>query len=144
MGDAELIENCTKVCPPDCNDVRFSISKQEIPTDVNYQCQDLEVNNLIKDILDSPMTFDYFPFVYEYFTMDQLNETNVPIYQYHKRIQQICHEIMRYDVAVVKVRMETAKYMKTIKDRKLIFADKLAVFGKTVKILSKIYVSISA
>ena len=37
---------------------------------------------------------------------------------------------MSKGIAVVKVRMETNKYMKTIMDRRLSFGDKLAAFGK--------------
>ena len=41
-----------------------------------------------------------------------------------------CLEIMANEVSIVKIRLETNKYMKTIKDRRLSFADKLAAFGK--------------
>ena len=31
MVDANVMHNCTDMCLPDCEDVRFSINKQEIP-----------------------------------------------------------------------------------------------------------------
>ena len=36
---------------------------------------------------------------------------------------------MTNEIAVIKVRLETNKYMKTVMDRRLSFADKLAAFG---------------
>ena len=52
------------------------------------------------------------------------------IFEVRKRI---CREIMTTQVAVVKVRLESNKYMRTVKDRRLSFADKLAAFGKSNK-----------
>lgn len=40
MVNAEVIKSCTEKCPADCEDVRFSINKQEIPIDVGYECGD--------------------------------------------------------------------------------------------------------
>ena len=44
--------------------------------------------------------------------------------------KMLCREIMATQVAVVKVRLESNKYMRTIMDRRLSFVDKLAAFGK--------------
>ena len=38
MVDATVIKNCTEMCFPDCEDVRFSINEKEIPIDISYQC----------------------------------------------------------------------------------------------------------
>ena len=40
MADFNVIKGCSEVCPADCEDVRFSINKQEIPINVDYQCGD--------------------------------------------------------------------------------------------------------
>ena len=44
-------------------------------------------------------------------------------------LHEECHEIMKHDVAIVKVRMESGKYIRTIMDKRMTFADKLAAFG---------------
>ena len=43
--------------------------------------------------------------------------------------RQECYDIMKNDIAIVNIRMESGKYIRTIKDRRLTFADKLAAFG---------------
>ena len=55
---------------------------------------------------------------------DQLPETLVG------RMKEECHEIMKNDIAVVTVRMETSKYIKTVMSKRNTFADKIASFGK--------------
>ena len=72
--------------------------------------------------------------VYEYYKLAQIIASNDTSYQksvfapnlYRKE----CKEIMENDIAIVKVRLESNKYMKTIKDKRLTFPDKLASFGK--------------
>ena len=36
----QVITDCSADCPADCEDVRFSINKQEIPINVDYLCGD--------------------------------------------------------------------------------------------------------
>ena len=74
--------------------------------------------------------------VYEYYKLAQILSTNDTKYNkgesyIQTRIQE-CKEIMQNDIAMVKVRLESNKYMKTIKDKRLTFADKLASFGNLV------------
>ena len=74
--------------------------------------------------------------VYEYYKLAQILSTNDTKYNkgesyIQTRIQE-CKEIMQNDIAIVKVRLESNKYMKTIKDKRLTFADKLASFGNLV------------
>ena len=71
--------------------------------------------------------------VYEYYKLAQILSTNDTKYNkgesyIQTRIQE-CKEIMQNDIAIVKVRLESNKYMKTIKDKRFSFADKLAAFG---------------
>ena len=44
--------------------------------------------------------------------------------------KEICNEIMANDVAMVKVRLETKEYLRTIKSKRTTFSDKIATFGK--------------
>ena len=77
---------------------------------------------------------DYYPLIYEYHKLAQMLATNDTTYRQLENIRQIeqtvCHDIMTNDIAMVKIRLESNKYMKTIKDQRLTFADKLAAFGK--------------
>ena len=72
--------------------------------------------------------------VYEYYKLAQILATNDTNYKNSdsmtSKVQQECREIMKNDIAIVKVRLESSKYIKTIKDRRLTFADKIAAFGK--------------
>ena len=81
--------------------------------------------------------------IYDYYKLAQIKATNdtnfsksdlnIGIYK------QECREIMENDIAIVKVRMQSNKYMKTIKDRRLTFSDKLASFGKYLKSINYSY-----
>ena len=72
--------------------------------------------------------------MYEYHKLAQILATNDTTYHQLENIRQkqqsVCHDIMKKDIAMVKIRLESNKYMKTIKDQRLTFADKLAAFGK--------------
>ena len=72
--------------------------------------------------------------VYEYYKLAQILATNDTTYKNSnsrtEKLQQECREIMKNDIAFVKVRLESNKYMRTVKDRRLTFADKLSAFGK--------------
>ena len=71
--------------------------------------------------------------VYEYYKLAQILATNDTTYKNSmsmtEQLQQECREIMKNDIAIVKVRLESNKYMRTVKDRRLTFADKLSAFG---------------
>ena len=71
---------------------------------------------------------DFYPLVHNYYSMDQNAKSNNTDSD-DRAWKKPCYEIMSKDIAVVKVRLETSKYMKTIMDRRLSFADKLAAFG---------------
>ena len=77
--------------------------------------------------------------VYEYYKLAQILATNDTTYKNSnsrtEKLQQECREIMKNDIAFVKVRLESNKYMKTVKDRRLTFADKLSAFGKQFTIV---------
>ena len=81
--------------------------------------------------------------VYEYYKLAQILSTNDTKYNkgesyIQTRIQE-CKEIMQNDIAIVKVRLESNKYMKTIKDKRFSFADKLAAFGNIASALMTLY-----
>ena len=70
--------------------------------------------------------------MYDYYKLAQIKATNDTTFsKLDSNIgmyKQECREIMESDIAIVKVRMQSNKYMKTIKDRRLTFSDKLASF----------------
>ena len=72
--------------------------------------------------------------VYEYYKLAQILATNDTKYKFSdsitSKMQQECRENMKNDISIVKVRLESSKYIKTIKDRRLTFDDKIAAFGK--------------
>ena len=86
---------------------------------------------------------EYFPMVYEYYKLAQILANNDTKYKNSnsrtEKLQQECREIMKNDIAFVKVRLESNKYMKTVKDRRLAFADKLSAFGKRFIIIKTKY-----
>ena len=48
---------------------------------------------------------------------------------------EICNDVMRHDIAIVKVNFETTKYIRTVKDRKFSLEDKISYLGKQFLIL---------
>ena len=142
LNEAHVIQTCAKKCPSDCANVRFSINEQEILLDHNLYCEDSTQDgmNLVDSLMYAPdgndyLKEDHFPLVHNYNAMAAnsaliLDYGGDTIFEVRKRI---CREIMATQVAVVKVRLESNKYMRTVKDRRLSFADKLAAFGKSNK-----------
>ena len=143
MTEARVIKKCSKMCPSDCDDVRFSINKQVVPINLASYCGDSEHDGsqLTKELFYSDGSHylpDFYPLVHNYYTMDQNIATNKtstfePVVQNWKKP---CYDIMSNDIAVVKVRLETSKYLRTVKDKRLSFADKLASFGKALNFRS--------
>ena len=133
MNEGKIIKSCTRVCPSDCEIIRFSINKEIEPIDVASYCEKSTYSGalLTKALFYSAdgSTKDYYSFVHNYFRMG--NDTGIDDVYGDREIywQKQCLEIMANEVAIVKVRLETNKYMKTVKDRRLSFADKLAAFG---------------
>ena len=71
---------------------------------------------------------DFYPLVDNFYSMDQNDKLNSS--QNDDRFwEKPCYNIMTEEIAIVKVRMEYSKYMKTIMDRRMSFSDKLATFG---------------
>ena len=81
--------------------------------------------------------------IYDYYKLAQIKATNDTTFSKPDLIMDIykqeCREIMENDIAIVKVRMQSNKYMKTIKDRRLTFSDKLASFGTYLKSINYSY-----
>ena len=138
ISEANVIEQCVKKCPSDCTTVRFSLNVQEIPLNLDLYCEDSKHDGmmLVNNLINSPDGFkDYFPLIHNYHAL-AANSTlafgydETTIFEVRK---MLCREIMATQVAVVKVRLESNKYMRTIMDRRLSFVDKLAAFGKLNK-----------
>ena len=45
------------------------------------------------------------------------------------KIKEECYEIMKNDIAIVKVRFASDKYTQTVMDKRFTFGDKLSSFG---------------
>ena len=131
MTDPEIIEHCTTNCPSDCEDVRFSINEKEVPIDIQEYCDSWNLDGYI--MTRALLLDDYFPFYYNYHKFEQMvatNRTDQLPETLVGRMKEECHEIMKNDIAVVTVRMETSKYIKTVMSKRNTFADKIASFGK--------------
>ena len=82
----------------------------------------------------------YYPLPYNYHKMVQYIAKNITskaddvLSPYYTAKKEECLEIVR-DLAFVKVRLGSNKYMKSVRDKRMTFADKLAAFGKTFLIL---------
>ena len=120
----------------DCEDVRFSINKQEIVINPDEHCQDWTQSGILlaKHFLSTAdYRSDIYPLIYNYYKMDQnlaLNGSDEHFQDTKTEIEKrVCREIMAHDIAIVKVRLESNTYMKTIKSKRFSFADKLAFFG---------------
>ena len=138
MRTAETIEICSSKCPSNCNDVQWAITKEEIPINEKEHCDNPSIDDgyiLTKDLIKK----DYFALVYEYYKMEQYaarNDTQLPKTTLDVWREE-CYEIMKHDISIVNVRMGSGKYIRTIKDKRMTFADKLAAFGKLFLILGK-------
>ena len=133
------IHNCLEhQCLSDCSEVRFSINEKEVPINVDEHCeysqyQHLDGYDLVFEKLRLQKNHGNFPLFYQYHKMAQLEAVNstadLPDTIY-KQVVKECREIMRNDIAIVKVRFESSKYIKAIMDKRLSFPDKLSSFGK--------------
>ena len=144
ISEANVIEHCVKKCPSDCATVKFSLNVQEIPLNLDLYCEDSMHDGmmLVNNLINSPdgqaadgFKDDYFPLIHNYHALAAnstlaLGYDGNTIFEVRKKL---CREIMATQVAVVKVRLESNKYMRTIMDRRLSFVDKLAAFGKLNK-----------
>jgi hypothetical protein len=128
LGHEHLLKDCN--CLADCKSIQFSINEKEIPIDVEFYCRD--TNAIGRKLIKDKQMNGYNNLLYKYYKLPQMiamNVTELPsIYgalEYH-----MCKQIMMDDIAIVSVQYETKKYVRTIMDKKLSFADKLAIFGK--------------
>ena len=121
MDNSKTMRHCIDMCPPDCDDIRFSINKQEIAVNVDEECQMWKQSGMIlaKNLMDQYKFYQDFSFN----SSENLDDTLI------ERKKRICREIMANDIALVKIRLEGNTYMKTIKSKRFTFADKLAFFG---------------
>ena len=140
LTNPESIGNCLEhQCLSDCSDVRFSINEKEAPINLDEHCNiHHDGFELVHQKLSRNKEMLHLPLFYQYHKMTQLEAVNVtvlPDYRFDQ-IMEECREIMRHDIAIVKVRFESSKYIKAIKDRRLSFPDKLSSFGKNLNLLT--------
>lgn len=133
MTKLSVIETCAQKCPTDCNYARFDIIEREItPIDLDELCSSDDANGygLAKEIF---FKSGYYPFVSKFHKMDKMiigNISNAQLFgKLGDKIKEECYEIMRNDIAIVKVRFASDKYTKTVMDKRFTFGDKLSSFG---------------
>ena len=133
MTKLSVIETCAQKCPTDCNYARFDIIEREItPIDLDELCSSDDANGygLAKEIF---FKSGYYPFVSKFHKMDKMitgNISNAQLFgKLGDKIKEECFEIMRNDIAIVKVRFASDKYTKTVMDKRFTFDDKLSSFG---------------
>ena len=134
LNKYDAVDNCK--CLPDCNGVRFSINEQEFKTNIDDYCSD--PNGIGKRLVKDKLESGYDGLLYKYHMFFKLNATNSSILpssdsdsnNFNEKLKMICKELFMKDIAIVSVRFETKKYIRSIMDKRVTFGDKLAAFGK--------------
>ena len=94
--------------------------KQEIAINADEECQMWKQSGMIlgNNLMDQ----------YKFYLDFSFSSSNYHYETATERKKKICREIMTNDIAIVKVRLESNTYMKTIRSKRFSFADKLAFF----------------
>jgi hypothetical protein len=121
-------------CLPDCNGMQFSLSEKEVPIDIDEYCKDGHAVGRL--LLKAKRKAGYNELLYRYYRVPEMlamNETyedpNMSLNA--EKWYKLCKKMMQ-DIAVVSVRFESKKYVRTIMDKRVTFTDKLAAFGKSI------------
>ena len=126
MSNATMLKEC--ICPLDCEYVRYAINEKEEIIDPHEYCEDL---NNVGRIMTELMNKDRFIFRYKMIKQSIINDSSLSEFEtYDEQAKKMCQQIMQTDLAVVRIRLESNKYILTVMDKRLTFADKLASFGK--------------
>jgi hypothetical protein len=134
LGNKHLLKDCD--CLANCNSIQFSINFNEIPIDVELYCRDFM--SIGRKLIKDKQMNGYNNLLYKYYKLPQMiamnvtelpSETDLGALEY-----DMCKQIMIEDIAIVSVQYETQKYVRTIMDKKMSFTDKLATFGKLLKV----------
>ena len=117
-------KNCN--CVPTCNDIQYSINENTIKLDPNTLCKQ---NNHMVTRFTAWMIERLGPFLRVYnkiLRKDLQLESDLDMDEEKKKL---CKELVENDLAIVTVTFETEKFVRTVKDRKVSFIDKLATLG---------------
>ena len=126
MEDVGALKNCN--CPSDCESVRYSILEKEVSIDPDDYCATTSQDGrlLLSRYSDHQFSLNYERIPTRNFSGPEAMFDNT----YQIEQQKNCFNMMKNDIAIVKVQLESSKYIKTIMDRRSSFSDKLAAFGK--------------
>ena len=137
MAHISVVENCILQCPTECNYVRFDVlEKNTFPIDLDEMCKtvgmEIHDHSLGVQLTEEKLKSGYYPLIYKY---KKVNESQVLNFtKSWNYIEALCQNIMKNDIAIVKVSLASSRYTKTLVDRRLTFEDKLSSFG-TISIL---------
>lgn len=130
MNERELKINCT--CLPNCHQIEFTFNEQVNKLDLDI-CNDKY--SIERKLIEIIMEKGHNSLAYRYFTIDKLLTSNSneslnldPWYGDEKRIQ-FCRTMMLNHFAKVSVMFDRKKYVKTLTNLRVTFADKLSTFG---------------
>jgi hypothetical protein len=131
------VENCN--CLLDCNSIQFSLSEKEAPIDIDEYCKDSHAVGRL--LVKAKREAGYNDLLYRYYRVPEMlamNETyeDPDMSSLSAKWYNLCKKMMQDDIAVVSVRFESKKYVRTIMDKRVTFTDKLAAFGKSLHISS--------
>jgi hypothetical protein len=136
LSQEQSEETCK--CLPECNGIQFSHSEKEVPIDIDEYCKDGHAVGRL--LLKAKRDAGYNELIYRYYRVPEMlamNETyEDPNMSLNRgKWYKLCKKMMQ-DIAVVSVRFESKKYVRSIMDKRVTFTDKLATFGKSLHISS--------
>ena len=144
---------CLKYCTPNCYQIEFTSTQEQIPRDPELICNEYKMKNsefnvgnslenkIARDMVDKGY---YNSLVYKYSKVseweklyknsDKTKELNIEIDQWerYKQEMELCKILVKDHVAKVSVIFDRNKYVRTVTSLKATFNDKLANFGKKI------------
>ena len=147
----EVLKNCK--CWPTCHQLEFTYNEQLNKLDAEELCQEhnehtskLALKSVESRIADKLMENGYNSLYYKYFTVKEWldsgsNETMEP-WNYKQNRIRLCQHLVKNHLAKVSVMFDRKKYVRTMTNLKVTFADKLSTFGKMFLLFQLIQFSI--
>ena len=128
-----MLKEC--ICPLDCENVRYAINeKEEFIDNPSEYCNNYQdVGQVLADLFTNDAITDNYKKIAE-----SVTDGSGTVQSYKTEADsfaKLCKDIVSNDLSVVKVRLESSKYILTVMDKRLTFADKLAAFGKYIRYL---------
>ena len=130
MNDVEIRSDCSRTdkCPLDCETVRFSIIEKEFPINADEFCSTERGKRLVMVYLQFP---GFFNLVYDTWRLDGLrNDSEIKDHSVSEFLWDICQSMAKNDLSLVTVQLESDKFVKTVRDKRTSFTDKLSSIGE--------------